>query len=70
MSSRTVEVAIATRPAYRGHGLAAAPAAALLEHCLETGLTPRWSASNPVSQRLAVRLGFRPAGVCEVLYLA
>jgi GNAT superfamily N-acetyltransferase len=68
-SSSSVEVAIATRPAYRGRGLAAATAAALLGHCLEAGLTPRWSASNPVSQRLALRLGFEAAGVCEVLYL-
>ena len=67
-SSRSVEVAIATRPAFRGLGLAAATAARLLRQCLDQGLTPRWSASNPVSQRLAVRLGYRPAGVCEVLY--
>jgi GNAT superfamily N-acetyltransferase len=66
--SRSVEVAIATRPAFRGRGLAAAAAARLLRECLDQRLTPRWSASNPVSQRLAVRLGYRPAGVCEVLY--
>ncbi len=35
----------------------------------DVGLVPAWSASNPVSQRLAVRLGYEPAGVCEVLYL-
>jgi GNAT superfamily N-acetyltransferase len=69
MSSRFVETAIATRPAFRGRGLAVAASAALLRHCLDAGVVPRWSASNPVSQRLAVRLGFRPAGVCEVLHL-
>jgi hypothetical protein len=68
-SSRFVEVAIATRPEFRGVGLAAATAARLMGRCLDEGLAPRWSASNPVSQRLAVRLGYRPAGVCEVLYL-
>jgi GNAT superfamily N-acetyltransferase len=67
-SSRSVEVAISTRPEFRGRGLAAATAARLLRQCLGDGLVPRWSASNPVSQRLAVRLGYRPAGVCEVLY--
>jgi hypothetical protein len=36
--------------------------------CLEAGLTPCWNASNPVSQRLAARLGYEPAGTCEVLY--
>lgn len=69
VSSRFVEVAIATRPAFRGRGLALSVSAALLRRCLHAGLAPRWSASNPVSQRLAVRLGFRPAGECEVLYL-
>jgi GNAT superfamily N-acetyltransferase len=68
-SSRYVEVAIATRPAFRGCGLAAVAAAALLRECLRRGLEPCWSASNPVSKRLALRLGYRPAGTCEVLYL-
>ena len=68
-SSRSIEVAIATRETFRGRGLAAATAARLLRESLMRGLVPRWSASNPVSQRLAVRLGYRPAGVCEVLYL-
>lgn len=70
LSSRSVEVAIATRPEFRGRGLAAAVSARLLRHCLEAGLTPQWSASNPISQRLALRLGYEPAGVCEVLYLS
>jgi GNAT superfamily N-acetyltransferase len=69
MSSRRAEVAIATHPEFRGRGLAAAAAAALMGRCLDNGLGPAWSASNPISQRLAVRLGFRPAGACEVLYL-
>ena len=66
-SSRHVEIAIATRPAHRGQGLAAAVSAALVVHCLENGLVPCWSASNPVSQRLAQRLGYRPGPVSEVL---
>lgn len=70
LSSRRVEIAVATRVAFRGRGLAATVAAALLAHCLRHGLTPAWSASNPVSKRLAQRLGFRPAGTCEVLYLS
>ena len=68
-SSRHLEVAIATRPAYRGRGLAAIAAAALLRECLRLGIAPCWSASNPVSKRLALRLGYRQGGVCEVLYL-
>ena len=65
-----LEVAIATRAAYRGRGLAMTVSARLLLHCLEAGIRPHWNASNPVSQRLALRLGYRPAGVCEILYLS
>jgi GNAT superfamily N-acetyltransferase len=67
-SSRYLEVAIATRPAFRGRGLAAIAGAALLRACLRLGLEPCWSASNPVSKRLALRLGYRPGHDCEVLY--
>ena len=69
LSSRYVEVAIATRPAFRGRGLAMAVAAALIRQALARHLVPGWSASNPVSKRLAERLGYRPARECEVLFL-
>jgi len=68
LEPHALQVFPTSRPAFRGLGLATATAARLLRQCLDAGLTPRWSASNPVSQRLAVRLGYRPAGVCEVLY--
>jgi GNAT acetyltransferase len=70
VSSRHLEVAIATRAAHRGLGLAAVASAALMWESLERGLTPGWSASNPVSKRLAERLGYLAAGECEVLLLA
>ena len=70
VSSRHLEVAIATRVAHRGHGLAAVASAALLRASLGHGMVPAWSASNPVSKRLAERLGYVPAEECEVLYLA
>jgi RimJ/RimL family protein N-acetyltransferase len=70
VSERAVEVAISTRPAYRGRGLAFLAASALLRHAASRSLTACWNASNPVSQRLAVRLGLFPDGVCQVLYLA
>jgi GNAT superfamily N-acetyltransferase len=63
------EIAIATRVAYRGQGLAELLGARILLHCLEQRIEPHWSASNPVSQRLALRLGYRPGGSCEVLCL-
>jgi len=67
VSPASAEIAIATRPSHRQRGLAIAAAARLLLHCLDAGLTPHWNASNPVSIRLALRLGFRSAGLCEVL---
>jgi GNAT superfamily N-acetyltransferase len=69
ISARAVEVAIATRPSFRGRGFAGAAAARLFLHCLAEGRRPSWNASNPVSKRLAQRLGMRPAGECEVLFL-
>jgi len=69
VSSRAVEVAIATRPFFRGRGFAAAAAARMFLHCLAEGRRPSWNASNPVSKRLAQRLRMRPAGECEVLFL-
>lgn len=67
VSTERLEVAISCRTEYRRRGLARATAAALLAECLRRGLTPEWSASNPVSQHLAETLGYRPAGRCEVL---
>ena len=69
LSSRYMEVAIATRTAFRGRGLALVVGAALIEAALTRNLIPAWSASNPVSKRLAQRLGYRPANECEVLLL-
>lgn len=68
-SVRFVEVAIATRPDHRGQGLATATAAAFCLAALERGLSPLWNASNPVSQRLASRLGYRRVEDCVTLML-
>jgi hypothetical protein len=69
VSSRYLEVAVATRSAFRGRGLAMVVGAKLIRDALTRGLVPCWSASNPVSKRLAERLGYRPASECEVLLL-
>lgn len=68
ISSRRVEVAIATRPEFRQQGLARAVAACMLLGCMERGLRPEWSASNPVSKHLARSLGYRPAGLCDIVF--
>jgi len=68
ISSERVEVAIATHPEFRRLGLARVVAARMLLGCIECGLRPEWSASNPVSKRLARSLGYRPAGLCDILF--
>ena len=65
-----MEVAIATAPDHRGRGLAACAAAALVQEALVREHVPHWNAFNPVSQRLAERLGFAFAGIVEILALA
>ncbi len=68
VSSRSVEIAIGTHPDFRRLGLGRAVAARMLLGCLERGLRPEWSASNPVSKRLALSLGYRPAGLCDIVF--
>jgi hypothetical protein len=67
--SDKVEVAIATHPDHRERGLATAVGAAMLLECRKRSVAPHWNAFNPVSQRLALRLGLREDGVCEILML-
>ncbi len=69
VSSRRVEVAIATHPDHRRRGLAVSVGAAMLVHCLGKGLEPHWTAGNLVSSKVAVRLGLTFAGPVPVLYL-
>lgn len=69
VTGQSVEVAIATHPDHRNRGLAACAASALIQEALVRGLEPHWNAFNPVSQRLADRLGFAFAGTCGVLEL-
>jgi len=69
ISAKRVEVAISTRPDFRGRGLAKSVAAHMLLYCLEHGLRPEWSAANPVSKRLALALGYRPGCLCDVFFL-
>jgi hypothetical protein len=67
VSSSGVEIQITTATEFRGRGLAAAVSAAMILHCLEAGLEPHWSTSNPVSFRLAERLGYVVAGKYKCL---
>lgn len=55
-----LEIGIETREAYRGQGLARAVAVAMIQKCLNDGLTPVWACrkQNTGSLRLAQSLGF------------
>lgn len=57
-SSKSVEIQITTAPEFRNRGLATSVSAAVILHSLDAGLVPHWSTSNPVSYRLAERLGY------------
>lgn len=67
--SHAIELSIATHPGHRRRGLARAVAARLTLHCLERGVLAHWNAANPVSQRLALQLGYRRSGTCEILFV-
>jgi RimJ/RimL family protein N-acetyltransferase len=58
LSSRSLEFEIDTHPDFRNRGLAAACAAAMIEHCLHSDLEPCWDAHNEISAGLAAKLGF------------
>jgi GNAT superfamily N-acetyltransferase len=66
ISSRRVEIAIGTHPDFRRLGLARLLAARMILMCLDRGLEPAWSASNPLSKRLALSLGYRRAALSDV----
>jgi GNAT superfamily N-acetyltransferase len=58
ISPRSLEFEIQTHPDFRRRGLASATAAAMIEHCIDCGLTPEWDAHNELSSALAKKLGF------------
>jgi GNAT superfamily N-acetyltransferase len=67
--SRGIEISIFIEARYRRQGLATALAARLLLWCLERSLEPHWDAANPESCKLALKLGYRPAGSYLAYYL-
>lgn len=64
-----IELNVITPPEYRGKGLAELVAAATIAKAFEHDLIPHWDAANEQSARLAMRLGFRPAGSYFTHYL-
>jgi GNAT superfamily N-acetyltransferase len=65
VSGKKLGIGIETLPAYQGRGFATLTAAAFVQHCLASGLTPYWDAfkSNTPSLAVAEKVGFeRVAG--------
>jgi GNAT superfamily N-acetyltransferase len=54
-----IEIEINTHPDFRRRGIATTLAATLIEHCLELGIEPHWNAANPISAKLAEKLGYK-----------
>ena len=54
----SVELDIVTHPDYRGRGFAMIVSAKLIEHLLSNGIKPHWDAANPISAKIAQKLGF------------
>ncbi|MBR0302448.1 MAG: GNAT family N-acetyltransferase [Clostridia bacterium] len=54
----TIELELATKPAHRRRGLAAAVSARIVLECISRGLYPSWDAANVASLNLAYRFGY------------
>lgn len=67
--SRGIELNVITLPEYRNKGLGEAVAAATIKKAIDHKLIPHWDAANERSARLAVRLGFQPAGSYFTCYI-
>ncbi len=62
-----IEVQISTEWDFRRKGLATVVGATLVVHCLEHRIEPHWSAINPISAKLACKLGYVENAVYEEL---
>jgi GNAT superfamily N-acetyltransferase len=56
--TQSIEMHIATHPDYRGSGFATLASAKVIEYFLKKGIEPHWDAANPLSVKLAEKLGY------------
>ncbi|MFX0210375.1 MAG: GNAT family N-acetyltransferase [Candidatus Hodarchaeota archaeon] len=56
--TQSVELDIITHPDYRGMGFATIVSAKLIEYLLKKKIEPHWDAANPLSIKLAIKLGY------------
>jgi RimJ/RimL family protein N-acetyltransferase len=57
-SSKAIDIEIKTSPDFRKKKLGTVVGAKLVSYCLENKIEPRWLAANPVSEKLAMKLGY------------
>ncbi len=56
--TQSIEMDIATHTDYRGRGFATLISAKLIEYLLKKGIEPHWDAANPLSVKLAKKIGY------------
>jgi GNAT superfamily N-acetyltransferase len=64
-----IEASLYVDEDYRRQGMATALASRLLLWCLENAMDAHWDAANPESAKLAIKLGYAPAGSYTAYYL-
>jgi hypothetical protein len=57
-SSKAIDIEIETLPEFRKQNLGTVVGAKLANYCLEKKIKPCWLAANPVSEKLALKLGY------------
>ncbi len=67
--SEGIEVSLFVQEAHRQRGIASLLSGKLLLWCLERGLRPNWDAANPISCKLAEKLGYTPSGTYRAFYI-
>jgi GNAT superfamily N-acetyltransferase len=68
-SQDAIEVLVWTHDDLRGRGVATTLCVALIRDCLNRGIEPNWSATNPISQHLAERLGYKRRAAYDILVI-
>ncbi|MFX1254402.1 MAG: GNAT family N-acetyltransferase [Promethearchaeota archaeon] len=67
-NSLEIDIVTVDDPKYRRKGLATAASIALIEHCMEKGISAHWDAQNEPSIRLATKLGFTSPEKWKLFY--
>lgn len=66
-SKNQIQIQVNTKEKYRHMGLATKTSAALLRYCLENEINADWDAANPISRKLAMKLGYKQSIPYHVL---